>query len=85
MGETVIRKLRANPVKIENPTEENKVGKQRENSSGWTQRPHMRRAHWHHFWTGKKGEERKLILKWIAPSFINTELGEQPATINIVS
>jgi len=33
-------------------------------------RPHIRRAHYHHFWTGprdnKKGE-RKLILRWLPP------------------
>jgi len=37
-------------------------------------RPHIRRAHWHAFWTGPRAAagkeqptERKLILKWIAP------------------
>lgn len=36
-------------------------------------RPHTRRGHWHHFWTGSRSnpEERKLILKWIAPTMIN--------------
>lgn len=35
-------------------------------------RPHMRRGHWHHFWTGRKSlpTERKLVLKWVAPTFI---------------
>lgn len=32
-------------------------------------RPHMRRAHWHSFWTGsmKQPEERKLMLRWLPP------------------
>ena len=37
-------------------------------------RPHIRRAHWHAFWTGPKASiskarpaDRKLVLKWIAP------------------
>ena len=32
-------------------------------------RPHYRRAHWHHYWTGPKSNpvERKLILKWLPP------------------
>jgi hypothetical protein len=36
-------------------------------------RPHVRRAHWHSFWTGAKAKvgivssERKLVLKWLPP------------------
>lgn len=57
---------------------------QRENSSsGWTQRPHMRRAHWHSFWTGKK-DNRKLIVKWIAPTFVNADKGEANPTVNVI-
>lgn len=38
------------------------------NNSGKSPAPHIRRAHWHHFWTGKKLEnERKLIVKWLPP------------------
>ena len=34
--------------------------------------PHSRRGHWHHFWIGKIGtEERRLILRWVAPTFVN--------------
>jgi hypothetical protein len=36
--------------------------------------PHIRRAHWHSYWTGPKASitkeqpaDRKLVLKWIAP------------------
>lgn len=33
---------------------------------------HVRRGHYHHYWTGsKKDGTRKLILKWTAPAFIN--------------
>lgn len=32
--------------------------------------PHVRRAHWHTYWTGVKGAQ-KAILKWIAPVFVN--------------
>ncbi len=56
-------------------------------SSGWTQRPHVRRGHWHHFWTGKRTdpESRKLILKWIAPLFVNANVDQDvPETINNV-
>jgi hypothetical protein len=43
-------------------------------------RPHTRRAHWHHYWTGPKAKpgnaqptERKLILKWIPQLSINVD------------
>ena len=32
---------------------------------------HTRRAHWHHFWTGPRNGERKLILRWVAPTFVS--------------
>ena len=45
--------------------------------TGTPKRPHSRRGHWHHFWTGAKDkpEERKLVLKWVAPTMVH---GEQP-------
>ena len=41
--------------------------------TGSPKRPHSRRGHWHHYWTGSKQipEERKLILKWLAPIYVN--------------
>ncbi len=30
-------------------------------------RPHIRRAHWHHFWVGPKNNDRKLVLHWLPP------------------
>jgi hypothetical protein len=30
-------------------------------------RPHVRRAHWHSFWTGPKTAARKIVLKWLPP------------------
>lgn len=52
-------------------------------SSSSAKRPHSRRGHFHHFWIGKRDSaERKLIVKWIAPMFINAKLNaEMPATI----
>lgn len=35
---------------------------------------HIRRAHWHGYWTGSKAKaNRKFIYKWIAPIFVNTQ------------
>ena len=36
-------------------------------------RPHIRRAHWHHYWTGKRDGERHLILRWIEPTIVAGE------------
>jgi hypothetical protein len=48
--------------------------------TGKSKAPHSRRGHWHHYWVGKKdSEERRLILKWIAPTFVNGT----PNTVNI--
>lgn len=33
-------------------------------------RPHIRRAHWHHFWTGPKDGDRKLVLRWLHPILV---------------
>lgn len=41
------------------------------NGAGGSVRPHMRRAHWHHFWVGPRDGERKLVLKWLAPTMVN--------------
>lgn len=41
--------------------------------TGRSVRPHMRRGHWHGFWTGSRKENRdqqKFILKWIPPLFV---------------
>lgn len=41
-------------------------------SSGTPKRPHVRRGHWHHRWTGRRDDpNRKLILKWQPPTFIH--------------
>lgn len=35
-------------------------------------RPHVRKGHYHHYWIGSdKTNSRRLILKWVAPMFIN--------------
>jgi len=36
-------------------------------------RAHIRRAHWHAFWTGPKTGERKLVLRWLPPIPVNVD------------
>lgn len=41
---------------------------------GWKVRPHVRRGHWHHYWTGsRKSNERTMVLHWIAPTLVNAD------------
>lgn len=42
---------------------------------GGTKRPHLRKAHWHSYWTGPRDEpeNRKKIIKWIAPVVVGTD------------
>lgn len=58
-------------------------------STGRTVRPHIRRAHWHGFWTGPRKEpaQQKFVHKWIPPIPVNvaqTDEGELPAVIRDV-
>lgn len=42
------------------------------NHSGTSKRPHVRRGHYHHFWVGsEKDGTKRLILRWVAPTFVN--------------
>lgn len=50
-------------------------------------RPHIRRAHYHSFWTGHRNDEanRELVVKWIPPIFVNADDGsDAPVTIHRV-
>ncbi len=45
---------------------------------------HMRRAHWHHFWTGPRSvpSERRLVLRWVHPVLVGA--GEVEPVIRTV-
>jgi hypothetical protein len=45
-------------------------------------RPHIRRAHWHSYWTGPRAGERRIVLKWLPPIPIGA--GEIVPTIHEV-
>lgn len=50
-------------------------------------RPHVRRAHWHSFWTGPKDlKDRKLAIRWLPPIPVNVqqENGENPVVLHRV-
>lgn len=50
--------------------------------AGSAKAPHVRRAHWHHYWKGPMDGERKLILKWISPINVNMSLGAPSLTLH---
>lgn len=50
--------------------------------TGTAKRPHARRGHWHHYWAGPK-DDRKLILKWTAPTFVHPEAGREENVVAI--
>lgn len=52
---------------------------------GTTKRPHVRRGHYHHFWVGsEKDGTRRLILRWVAPTFVNGSTDDVIVTRNIL-
>lgn len=51
---------------------------------GGRKRSHLRRAHWHHYWVGKRDGERQLILKWVLATAIHPEgLDELPTIVKM--
>lgn len=49
--------------------EEQKSSTEHSERNGSSPRPHVRRAHWHHFWSGPN--KSILIVKWLEPIFVN--------------
>ena len=46
-----------------------------ETGTGSPVSPHVRRAHWHHYWKGsEKDGDRRLALEWTEPVFIHKDL-----------
>lgn len=40
--------------------------------TGSAKAPHLRRAHWHGYWTGS-GEQKRFSYKWLAPIFVGAK------------
>jgi hypothetical protein len=47
-------------------------------------RPHLRKAHYHHFWTGPLKGERKLIVRWLHPILVAAGENEDPGIVPTV-
>lgn len=50
---------------------------------GTRKAPHLRRSHFHSFWTGS-GEKRKLVVKWVNTIFVNAGKGGSETTVHEV-
>lgn len=49
-----------------------RVGTDAPGSSGRAMPAHVRRAHWHTYWTGTRGQQTPL-LKWLSPILVNAQ------------
>lgn len=53
--------------------------------TGSHKRPHIRKAHWHSFWVGKRDTpERRLVVKWVSEMFIGLKEDEAEEKLDIV-
>lgn len=46
--------------------------------------PHVRRGHWHGYWTGPRENPTGLEIKWVAPTVVNASRGELEGTVHEV-
>lgn len=54
-----------------------------EHSKGSPKSPHIRRSHFHSYWTGS-GEDKKLIVKWVNTIFVHGNDETENATVHKV-
>lgn len=78
MGNTIRQNKKVyvyNDMDMENSTE---INTDNECKPITRKSPHMRMAHYHHYWTGPKNDpsQRKLIVKFIPPLYINSNLDD---------
>ena len=53
--------------------------------AGVPKRPHVRRAHWHGYWTGPRDGKRMFALKWLPPIPVNIDTeGDGPIVVHPV-
>lgn len=88
VGVRVVKELQQSRKKQSGDISNNQEKREKEEAHKAFRRrpvPHVRRGHWHTYWTGRKdgSEARHLILKWIPFTYINVEkVDELPAIIH---
>lgn len=54
-------------------------------ASNSSTKPHVRRAHWHGFWTGSQNGERRFDVRWLPPIPVNViDFAELPTVLHPV-
>ncbi|HEX6939337.1 MAG TPA: hypothetical protein VF158_07985 [Longimicrobiales bacterium] len=54
-------------------------------ATGRRVRPHVRRAHWHTYWTGPRSGEQTPVLRWLHPILVaGGDVDELPAVVRAV-
>lgn len=84
VGYRIVNRLKRN-TEAEQHTEKRLIeGSPTEKVSRQRPRPHIRRSHWHIYWTGKRNQtEREMVIRWINSTLINGKtIEELPVTIN---
>lgn len=82
----IVKDRKTTPAKkLNNNSERNKTSDNadKDNITRNPVSPYTRRAHWHHYWTGKGRTE--LSLRWIAPTPCGYRDGNEPATVHVKS
>lgn len=54
-----------------------------ESSGGRVVSAHIRRAHWHCYWTGPKDNPTDIVVHWLAPIVVNGDRGEMRPTVHM--
>jgi hypothetical protein len=67
IGEKIGEQLRNSTVESEANDKNDSAG------AGRTIRAHLRRGHWHGYWTGPRAGERKFVYRWLSPLVVGTQ------------
>lgn len=83
VGYKLAREIRESKVRYIYEGESNHTGK----GKGTPKSAHLRKAHYHSYWTGKRDDpdNRQLIVKLMSPIFVNGHKNEPITTIRKVS
>ena len=73
----IYKGLHFDPVKESRMNEE--TTPDNTDSVGAKKMPHVRRAHWHHYWIGT-GDSKRRTLKWLPPIYVNSDEFDPPKT-----
>jgi len=62
---------------------ESGVGKNKNSAAtGRHNKPHIRKAHWHRYWVGKRNsDDRELVIKWVSECLCGTDKDDKLDTV----